>query len=146
MEINITLSQIWNNTSIRDFLMRSQAQSELEKLLSHVEDEEDALETLDTNIYDYYGGDFDTFEEELYSGDYREIAENAGIELTEDEEVDEEEEEDWLDHAHEVLDENFPEEDELVKDDFCCEHWQNGLSDEDNIANFKEYVKSIAEE
>lgn len=146
MEINITLSQIWNNTSIRDFLMRSQAQSELEKLLSHVEDEEDALETLDTNIYDYYGGDFDTFEEELYSGDYREIAENAGIELTEGEEVDEEEEEDWLDHAHEVLDENFPEEDELVKDDFCCEHWQNGLSDEDNIANFKEYVKSIAEE
>lgn len=148
MEINITLSQIWNNTSIRDFLMRSQAQSELEKLLSHVEDEDNALETLDTNIYDLYGGDFDTFEEELYSGDYREIAENAGIELTEDEEEDEdeEEEEDWLDHAHEVLDENFPEEDELVKDDFCCEYWQNGLSDEDNIANFKKYVKSIAED
>ena len=146
MEINITLSQIWNNTSLRDYFMRSQAQRELEKLLEHVEDEADALETLDTNIYDYYGGDFDTFEEELYSGDYREIAENAGIELTEDEEEDEEEEEDWLDHAHEVLDENFPEEDELVKDDFCCEHWQNGLSDEDNIANFKEYVKSIAED
>ena len=66
--------------------------------------------------------------------------------LTGDEEEDEEEEEDWLDHAHDVLDENFPEEDELVKDDFCCEHWQNGLSDEDNIANFKEYVKSIAED
>ena len=91
MEINITLSQIWNNTSIRDFLMRSQAQSELEKLLSHVEDEEDALETLNTNIYDYYGGDFDTFEEELYSGDYREIAEAAGIELIEDEDENEEE-------------------------------------------------------
>lgn len=97
MEINITLSQIWNNPSIRDFLMRSQAQSELEKLLSHAKDED-------------------------------------------------KEEEDWLDHAHEVLDENFPEEDELVKDDFCCEQWQNGLSDEDNIANFKKYVKEIAED
>lgn len=71
--------------------MRSQAQSELEKLLDRVEDEEDALETLDTNIYDYYGGDFDTFEEELYSGDYREIAEAAGIELIEDEDENEEE-------------------------------------------------------
>lgn len=91
MEINITLSQIWNNTSLRGFLMRSQAQSELEKLLDRVEDKEDALETLDTNIYDYYGGDFDTFEEELYSGDYREIAENAGIELIEDEDENEEE-------------------------------------------------------
>lgn len=93
MEINITLSQIWNNASLRDYLMRSQAQTELEKLLDRVEDKEDALETLDTNIYDYYGGDFDTFEEELYSGDYREIAEAAGIELTEDDE-DETEEED----------------------------------------------------
>ena len=39
------------------------------------------------------------------------------------------------------MDENFPEEDKLVKDDFCCEHWQNGLSDEENIANFKKYLK-----
>ena len=92
MEINITLSQIWHSASIRDFVMRSQAQRELEKLLEKVEDEEDALETLDAHIYAYYDGDFDTFEEELYSGDFHEIAEAAGIELTEDEEEDEEEE------------------------------------------------------
>lgn len=70
-----------------------------------------------------------------------ELLEEYGLNEDEDED-----EEDWLDHAHEVLDENFPEEDELVKDDFCCEHWQNGLSDDDNIANFKDYLKEIEEE
>ena len=54
--------------------------------------------------------------------------------------------EDWLDHAHDVLDENFPKEDDFIKDEFCCEHWQNGHSDEDNIADFKEYLKATRED
>ena len=58
-------------------------------------------------------------------------------------EEEEEPEEDWLDHAHEVLDEVFPEVDEMIKDDFACEYWQNGRSDEENIADFRNYFEGI---
>lgn len=47
----------------------------------------------------------------------------------------------WLDHAHTVLDREFPDVDGEVKDDFCCELWQNMLGDEENIKNFRTYCK-----
>lgn len=45
----------------------------------------------------------------------------------------------WLDHAHEVLDEKFPDADEEEKDVFACEDWQNMLSDEQNCKDFEDY-------
>lgn len=47
----------------------------------------------------------------------------------------------WLDHAHNVLNKNFPKVDEGIKDEFACEYWQNGRSDEENINDFKKFKK-----
>lgn len=45
----------------------------------------------------------------------------------------------WLDHAHAVLDREFPDVDGYIKDDFVCEYWQNMRSDEENISDFQEW-------
>lgn len=50
---------------------------------------------------------------------------------------------DWLEHAHILLDERFPEADEAVKDDFACEHWQNASSDTENCKAFEKYQDSV---
>ena len=47
----------------------------------------------------------------------------------------------WLQHAHEVLDEKFPDADEEVKDTFACEYWQNARTDEANCEDFKNYLE-----
>lgn len=54
---------------------------------------------------------------------------------------DEEEKEDWLDHAHAAMDERFPKADSELKDTFVCEYWQNGKSDEWNFNQFREFIK-----
>jgi hypothetical protein len=48
----------------------------------------------------------------------------------------------WLDHAHDVLDEKFPDANDEIKDEFACEYWQNADTDEKNVADFEEYLKS----
>lgn len=48
----------------------------------------------------------------------------------------------WLEHAHEILDECFPDADEGIKDDFACEHWQSGMNDVENCESFKEYLNT----
>lgn len=53
----------------------------------------------------------------------------------------EEPEEDWLDHAHEVLDAYFPEVDSEIRATFACEYWQNGNTDEKNLKDFEQYIK-----
>ena len=50
-------------------------------------------------------------------------------------------EDNWLQHAHEVLDEKFPYADEEVKDTFACEYWQNARTDEANCEDFKNYLE-----
>lgn len=42
----------------------------------------------------------------------------------------------WLDHAHEVLDEQLPYIPEEARDDYACEYWQNCNSDELNVKAF----------
>lgn len=45
-------------------------------------------------------------------------------------------EEYWLDHAHEVMDERFPDADEEMKENFICEEWQNLGEDDWNCKIF----------
>lgn len=48
----------------------------------------------------------------------------------------------WLDRAHKVLDEEYPDADANLKDLFACEHWQNCVSDEQNCKKFEEWIKN----
>ena len=48
----------------------------------------------------------------------------------------------WLDHAHDVLDEKYPDVDENLKDLFACEYWQNMGGDEWNCERFEEWIKN----
>ena len=47
----------------------------------------------------------------------------------------------WLEHAHDVLDEVFPLADEEEKDAFASSDWQNARSDFDNCRDFEASMK-----
>lgn len=46
----------------------------------------------------------------------------------------------WLDHAESVLEEEFPEVSENERSSYACEQWQNAKSDEWNINEFKKQL------
>lgn len=49
----------------------------------------------------------------------------------------------WLDHAHDVLNERFPSMDDAILDDFACEYWQNCKTDEWNVRQFIKQTKEV---
>lgn len=82
-------------------------------------------ETVDIYWEDFqYYGDLDSFDND------REILE-AWEDYVDD---------NWLDHAESVLEENFPEVPENDRSAYACEQWQNAKSDEWNIAEFKNAI------
>ena len=90
MKAEITFRQVWYNPSILDFFFRSQAERTLEGLISKVASTTDALE----KIEDYANDndlDLDAIEEMFYEDSVKELAEEFGIEI-EDEEDEEDEE------------------------------------------------------
>lgn len=57
------------------------------------------------------------------------------------EDFDEWYEDNWLDWAHELLDEWFPEIDKELRDIFACEHWQNAKTDRENLEAFEDFIE-----
>ena len=80
MNVQIALSEIYYNYSLRNFFMREQAYNTLNELISKNGDEEEVLNRID-EYADECGCDFDEIEEMLYSDDIEEIAETLGIEI-----------------------------------------------------------------
>ena len=89
MKAEITFRQVRYNPSILDFFFHSQAERTLEGLISKVASTTDALE----KIEDYANDndlDLDAIEEMFYEDSVKELAEEFGIEI-EDEEDEEDE-------------------------------------------------------
>lgn len=141
MKAEVTFSQVYYNGSLLNFFFRTQATETLRDLLARVDDTDDALDTIEDYATDYEY-EIDDIEEMFYGDTVEELADRFGIEIEPDEGDEEEDEpdEDWLAHAHEVLDARFPDEDEGDRDTFACEYWQNGLTDEENCRDFAEYI------
>lgn len=55
-------------------------------------------------------------------------------------------EEDWEEHAKSVIEENFPDADEDMVDDYIDYEFEKETSDEDIIKEFKQYMEDNAEE
>lgn len=80
MNVQIALSEIYYNYSLRNFLMREQAYNTLNELISKNGDEKEVLNRID-EYADDFGCDFDEIEEMLYSDDIEEIAETFCIDI-----------------------------------------------------------------
>lgn len=85
MKAEITFNQLWANPSVRKFFFRTQSENTLQELADRSADWEDALQKIEESIYE----DLDEVEEMFYEETVEELAEEFGIELTEDEDEEE---------------------------------------------------------
>ena len=84
MVVDVTISNIYWNNSLRSFFWRTQSMDTLEELMSRsTMDQNDILQLLDKQTEEE---DIDDVEEDFYSLSVEELAENYGIELVEDDE------------------------------------------------------------
>ena len=74
MTVDITLSQMWFNTSLIDFFFRSQAQRTFEELVERVggRDSEDDFNELEDRIESNYDS-WEDFEEDCYNNSVEEM-------------------------------------------------------------------------
>lgn len=91
MNVQISLSEIYYNYGLRNFLMREQAYNTLNELISKNGDECFVLNRID-EYADDFGCDFDEIEEMFYNDDVEDLAETFGLELRQEGDEDEDEE------------------------------------------------------
>lgn len=91
MNVQISLSEIYYNYGLRNFLMREHAYNTLNELISKNGDEAEVLNRIE-EYADDFRCDFDEIEEMFYNDDVEDLAETFGLELRQEGDEDEDEE------------------------------------------------------
>ena len=85
MKAELTIKQLYYNSSIMNFFFRTQAENTLNELIEKCEESNDEI----FNAIENYSDDLDTIEEMMYNDSIEEIAEALGLTIEEEEEEEE---------------------------------------------------------
>ena len=85
MKAELTIKQLYYNTSLMNFFFRTQAKNTFNELLEKCEESNDAI----FEAIENYTDDLDTIEEMMYNDSIEEIATELGLTMTEEEEEEE---------------------------------------------------------
>ena len=88
MKAELTIKQLYYNSSIMNFFFRTQAENTFNELIEKCEESNDEI----FNAIENYSDDLDTIEEMFYNDDIDDIATELGLTIEEEEEEEEEEE------------------------------------------------------
>ena len=87
MKAELTIKQLYYNSSIMNFFFRTQAENTFNVLIEKCTESNDKI----FNAIENYSDDLDTIEEMMYNDSIEEIAEALGLTIEEEEEEEEEE-------------------------------------------------------
>ena len=86
MKAELTIKQLYYNSSIMNFFFRTQSENTFNELIEKCTESNDEI----LNAIENYSDDLDTIEEMFYNDDIEEIAEALGLTIEEEEEEEEE--------------------------------------------------------
>ena len=90
MNAELTIKQLYYNSSIMNFFFRTQAENTFNELIEKCEESNDEI----FNAIENYSDDLDDIEEMFYNDSIEEIVNELGLKIEEEEEEDEDEDED----------------------------------------------------
>ena len=82
MKAELTIKQLYYNTSIMNFFFRTQAENTFNELVEKCDESNDEI----FNAIENYSDDLDTIEELMYNDSIEEIATELGLTISEEEE------------------------------------------------------------